>query len=387
MRFMCQKRKKKGSLEMKKFLSLILALCMVMSMAAVVMADTVTVNSHDEAQAALDAATNETVIQLVENVDYGTLIIRPVDGNSNTITGYDYLVYRNEMLRKVENLTIKGATGATVDAIVVESGYIEGSTGYVVDISGLTVDSVEFNDTHTNPPHSYASPLFFDLSYINVDGLTVKNCTLDGGNDHLNFVYFYGSQAGGSTFETAAKNITITGNTVSGIARLCELREAANVTITDNVVDDMAQQAVLLSNNTGAAYSGEIEISGNEITNTGDRALRIANVGADATVVIEDNEIEGGLDGDGEVLKFDSIADGATVTATDLPDDAIVAIKTNDITINGEFSNLKMEDGKIKDGAFETIPEAGSLADGNTVIFIRIFVRFRGGVVFIITGR
>ena len=79
------------------------------------------------AQTALDNAKSGDVIRLVPGVDYGTLLIRPVEGKENTITGCDYLVYRNEMLRKVQNLTIIGASGATVDAIKVVAGYVENS--------------------------------------------------------------------------------------------------------------------------------------------------------------------------------------------------------------------------------------------------------------------
>ena len=61
-------------------------------------------NTTEAAQAALDAAADGAIIKLEPGVNYGTLLIRPVEGQPNTITDCDYLVYRNEMLRKVENL-------------------------------------------------------------------------------------------------------------------------------------------------------------------------------------------------------------------------------------------------------------------------------------------
>ena len=63
------------------------------------------------AQTALDNAKPGDVITLASGVNYGTLLIRPIEGQSNTTTDCDYLVYRNEMRRDVKNLTIIGAPG------------------------------------------------------------------------------------------------------------------------------------------------------------------------------------------------------------------------------------------------------------------------------------
>ena len=259
-----------------------------------------------EAQAALDNATEGTTIKLAPGVDYGTLYLRPVAGSANTITDCDYLIYGTEMLRKVENLTIVGAEGATVDAIVTEAGYVKdsGSTGYVVDIKNLVIDSVNFTDDYENPntAHKYSSPLFFDLTYINVDGLTVKNCSLMGDNDMMNFVYFYGSGApSNSTFVTAAKNITITNNIVDGIARLCELRQAENVTITNNTIKNTALHGVLLPVD-GGTYSGNITITGNTAEGINERFVRADGMG-DAVVVIKDNTLINYMGADANYIK------------------------------------------------------------------------------------
>ncbi len=270
----------------------------------------VIVTTAAEAQDALDNAEKGTTIKLAPNVNYGTLYIRPVTGNSNTITDCDYLVYRNEMLRKVEDITIVGAPGAVVDAFEVVSGHIEGSTGYVVDINNLVIDSVEFNDTYTNAPHSYAAPVFFDLSYINVDGLTVKNCKLIGDNDKMNLVYIYSS--GKVAFDNIAKNITLTGNTVDGIARLCELRQTENVTITDNVINNTALHGMLLTTNEGT-YSGNVTITGNVANGLGDRFVRMANAG-DAVVVIKNNTLNAYMGKDADYIK---VTNGNNVTIED----------------------------------------------------------------------
>jgi len=146
---------------------------------------------------------------------------------------------------------------------------------------------VEFTDKHTNAPHTYAAPIFISLTHTNVDGLTVQNCKLEGDNDKMNFVYFYGKAQ--TTFATAAKNITITGNTVNGIARLCELRGAENVTITNNTIKNTYQHAFLLSKD-GANYSGNVTITGNKAEGINERFVRMAGAG-DANVVINNNVI------------------------------------------------------------------------------------------------
>ena len=276
-------------------------------------ADAITiVKDAAEAQTALDNATAGTIIKLAPGVNYGTLSIRPVAGQANTVTDCDYLVYRNEMLRKVEDLTIVGAPGATIDAIEVVSGHIEGSTGYVVDIKNLVIDSVEFTDDYVNPntAHKYSAPLFFDLSYINIDGLTVKNCTLVGNNESMNFVYLYGSgNPSNSTFVTAAKNVTITENTVDGIARLCELRQTENVTITNNTIKNTALHGMLLTVDKGV-YSGNVTITGNTAYGINERFVRMAGAG-NAAVVIKDNTINNYLGADDDFIK---VTDGTNVT-------------------------------------------------------------------------
>ena len=270
------------------------------------------VNNAAELQAALDNAAAGATIHLQPNVNYGTVYLRPVAGAANTVTDCDYLVYRNEMLRNVENLTIIGAAGAKVEAIKVVAGYVEnsGSTGYVVDINNLVIDGVEFNDTFTNAPHSYAAPIFFDLTYTNVNGLTVKNCKLIGDNDKMNFVYLYGSgNPSNSTFETAAKNITISNNVVDGIARLCELRQTENVTITNNIIKNTYLHGMLLPVD-GGTYSGNVTITGNTAEGIKDRFVRMAGTG-DAVVVIKDNFIANYCGAESDYIK---VTDGTNVT-------------------------------------------------------------------------
>ncbi len=271
-----------------------------------------TVSDATEAQAALDAAISGTIIQLEPSVNYGVLEIRAIKDNANTTSDNDFSVYKYDLLRNVENLTIKGAPGAKVDAIKVTTGYmgqiIDGKTTcYFADIKNLVIDGVEFTDKHTSDSHSFAAPIFISLTHANVDGLTVKNCNLQGNNDKLNFVYFYGKQQ--YDFATAAKNITITGNTVDGIARLCELRGAENVTITNNIISNTYLHAILLAKD-GVNYSGNVTITDNEADGIGERFVRMAGAG-DATVVIRDNVITNYKGADSDYIKVTDFTSGS----------------------------------------------------------------------------
>ena len=327
------------------------------------------VQNVNAAQSAIDNAIANTTIYLEPGVDYGTLLIRPVAGAANTITDCDYLVYRNEMLRKVENLTIIGAPGATVDAIKVVAGYIEGSTGYVVDIENLVIDSVEFTDKHTNAPHSYAAPIFIDLTYTNVDGLTVKNCKLEGNNDKMNFVYVYGSgNPSNSTFATAAKNIVLENNYVDGIARLCELRQTENVTITNNTIKNTALHAMLLPVDNGT-YSGNVTITDNYAEGINERFVRMAGAG-DAVVVIKDNYIANYLGEDADYIK---VTDGTNVTIENNTVAAVVEDTENLAeSIEDGFTSINLAAGEYNipstlDNSHDSLTIVGAGIDNTTV--------------------
>ena len=323
-----------------------------------------------ELQKAVDEAVANTTIRLEPGVNYGTILIRPVEGAANTISGCDYLIYRNEMLRNVENLTIVGAKDATVEAFKVVAGYIEGSTAYVVDIKNLVIDGVEFTDKFSNPPYTYAAPIFINTSYTNLDGLTVKNCKLIGNNPKMNFVYFYGSgNPSNSTFETAAKNVTITNNTVEGIARLCELRQTENVTITNNTIKNTALHAILLPVDNGT-YSGNVTITNNTAESINERFVRMAGAG-NAVVVIKDNVIVNYQGTDADYIK---VTDGTNVTdennisitgPTDTYDNFLKALSDDTWYVDNQ-TELIIED--VADyAAFTEIANSGNDFAGKTI--------------------
>ena len=268
-------------------------------------ADAITiVTTAAEAQAALDNATAGTIIKLAPG-NYGTLVVRPVEGQAHTESG-DWYTYRTELARTIENVTILGAVGAKVDGITFDVGYKGGSddTFHYVNIKNLVIDGVEFTNNTPSTNMSETAPIFVNVQNTNIDGLTVKNCKLIGAGANTELIYLY-DEAANHTFETASKNVTISGNTVDGVKRLCNLYGTENVTITGNTVKNTVEHGVLLS---GGPYSGNVVISNNTFDSVGSigdvNVVRMA--GADnANVTISNNTATNYLGGRDAFAKVD----------------------------------------------------------------------------------
>ena len=264
--------------------------------------ESVGVGSAEAAQAALDNATSGTTIELQPGVNYSTLEFRANPGHSNTTEVNIADAWRYNYVRTIENVKIIGAQGAKVDGIVFKTGAQPGDCNNTAVISNLTIDGVEFTDAFTASAAGYNAPIMITTSNATVDGLTVKNCKLIGDNNKLNLVYLYGADG--------SKNVTISGNTVYGIARLCELRGTENVTITNNTIKNTYEHAMLLA---GSNYSGSVTITGNTAEEIHDRFVRMAGAG-NANVTIKDNTIINYRGEDTDYIKVTDVTDGNNVT-------------------------------------------------------------------------
>ena len=271
------------------------------------------VETPEQAQEVFNNAASGTTIQLMPGVNYGTLTIdaqvgvneagKPTANNENTAL-VDYFTTKyptGEYTRTFNDITIIGAPGAIIEGIQFVTGTFKvtnpatgkqsGTMYKFVEINNLVIDGVEFSDTSTlGAGTSFTSPLFFDLQSVKVNGLTVKNCTLEGNKDNMNFVYAYGNAAKDCTFGVTLNDVVIENNTVSGIARLCELRECNNLTVSGNTAKNLTKDVALLSNNSGKAYSGTLTFDGNNADTFGGFFARIG-VGGDANVVVTNNTI------------------------------------------------------------------------------------------------
>ena len=288
-----------------------------------------------EAQAALDNAVAGDIIKLAPGVNYGKLAFRANPGNSNTTLEDVADAWKYNYNRTIENITIIGAEGAKVDAIVFETGAQPGDCNNRATVKNLVVDGVEFTAALAASSAGYNAPIFITTSNATVDGLTVKNCKLIGDNSKLNLVYLYGADG--------AKNITLSGNTVDGVARLCELRGTENVTITNNTIKNTYEHGMLLA---GGNYSGNVTITGNTASGINDRFVRMAGAG-DAVVVIKDNNIVNYMGEDADYIK---VTDGNNVTIENnnliygfsVANDVELAAAINAIQTNGVFQNKEV---------------------------------------------
>ena len=272
------------------------------------------------AQAALDNAVAGTTIQLQPGVNYGTLYLRPYAGGAAT-KDVDWIGnnYGWETYTCFENLTIIGASGATVDAIEIEGGtyyhtaHSQSATYPVmlslVELKNVVIDGVTFTGNGGYDPQGYGNAINL-TGNIKVDGLTLKNCVLEneGNNARLLYKtegttrihsYTYGGET--LTFTPSLKDITVTGCTLDGGYMGLELRETENVTITNNIFN-VADRNILLPVNTGCSYTGTVTITGNVSNNAKERFVRADGMG-NAVVIITGNTLNNYQSADADYIK------------------------------------------------------------------------------------
>ena len=277
-------------------------------------------------QTALDNAVAGTTIQLEPGVNYGTLYLRP-SANVDVTKEVDWVGnnYRYETYSLFENLTIKGAEGATVDAIKIEGGTYYNSEHSqadkypimlsLIELKNVVIDGVTFTGKGGYDPQGHGNAINLSGNNIKVDGLTIQNCTLNNPENNARLIYktestttehkyTYDDQTKALqeyTFTPSLKNITVTGTTFNGGYIGLELRETENVTITNNVFN-VADRNILLPVNTDCTYSGKITITGNVSNNAKERFVRADGTG-DAVVVIKDNILDNYQGADADYIK------------------------------------------------------------------------------------
>ena len=287
------------------------------------------VESQNAAQAALDNAVPGTIIKLEPGVNYGTLYLRPVKDAAPT-KEVDWIGnnYHFETYSLFENLTIVGADGATVDAIVIEGGTYYNTAHSqdeiypvmlsLVELKNVVIDGVTFTGNGGYDPQGYGNAINLSGGNIKVDGLTLKNCVLNNPENTARLLYktesttnvhTYTYEGETFTFSPSMKDITVTGCTFNGGYMGLELRETTNLTITNNTFN-VADRNILLPVNTGCTYSGTITITGNVSNNAKERFVRADGTG-DAAVVITNNTLNNYQGADADYIK---VTNGNNVT-------------------------------------------------------------------------
>lgn len=302
------------------------------------------IDTAAEAQAALDNCAPNTTIQLSEGVDYGVLYLRPINGSPATKTvdwqGNDY---RWETYTCFENLTIKGAKGATIGAIVIEGGtyyntaHSQSSTHPImlslIELKNVTIKNVTFTGKGGYDPQGYGNVINLSGTNIKVEGLTVDNCVLENADDNARMiyktenttqehVYTYGGQT--YKFYPTLKDITLTGCTFNGGYMAVELRETENVTITGNTFNGLSSRNILLPTNSGCTYSGTVTITGNTSDGAVERFVRADQIG-NAKLIITGNTIKNYKSSDADYIKVT----GATGETT-IEDNTLVSVASTE---------------------------------------------------------
>ena len=282
---------------------------------------------QDDAQYWLDYAEDGFILYLLPDVDYGTLYIRTtIDHRAVNVD--NWADGNNMYFRSISGLTILGADGAMLDAIVIEAGtYTTGgaqhSASYInpnhksfIALEDLTISNLTFSGETT--------PLRLE-GQLAIDGLTVDGCSMDTHND-IHFLVMAG-ESGAEYFDLIAnealmtvsyKNITVINCTISGVETAIELCGTENVTVSGNTFADVGAYVILMNGNT--AYTGTVTVTDNAVDGCGNRFLLADNVTAD--LVVTGNTVANYIGTNTDIVNVTNMTGNATVADNDWGDEA-----------------------------------------------------------------
>ncbi len=352
-------------MKLKRIMAMVLCVAMVLSTMSfsVFAEEAITVSSTAEFQAALDAATDGTTIQLLSDTTYDVVYVgRPTKSNETTMycethsfttnNAEEFATHLAESgyhttpryTTNLKNVTIIGAEGATVAGVVATSGHSYGDVyDYVIDkdydsgsayYSTLNIEALKFSNVN------FVGKVDINTSDADsvYDGVTFDNCTFTtGGTASSNgaAIRYYNEANNGNL-----KNITVDGCIFNNCYQGVYVHHVNGVTITDSEFTTTGHNAIALQSHDGAVNFGNVEISKNTFTNIGDRVIRFNEVGAGTDINITENTATNSGNADGEFMKATSIEDGATITRTDNTwngyEDSVLADENGTLSVPAE---------------------------------------------------
>lgn len=340
---------------MKKYLSLILALVMALSLTTVAWASAQS-DLNDAATAGGGTVTlTADCDQLALNSNIGTRT-----GGTGS-SGNPYLVSQT-----IDTLTITGSN-VKVAGFTVETGfrtiYPTPDPAYYItqsyDIGTLTFGNVTFTDTVA----------IFNEGDLDIDSLVFENVTFDmSGKTQAAAAHIISTDGGIENVTFVDCKFLNCSGIQKPIAIDCRSTDDINITITGCEFDGAAANAIQISGTNGV-FTGDIVISDNDISDTADRAIRISDVGAGATLTVVDNKVDKCNVGEGEAMKTTSIDSSVTTKFwnNDWDDGAVVSGDTNAAMLQDIGTDVTVDaNGLITGGTFTTAPPAAWLAGGYT---------------------
>jgi len=263
----------------------------------------------------------------------------------HTLGDLTHVHFYNNGDKTPKGLTIKGENGAVLDALYFNTNAFP---------ENLTVENITFDGTGIS---GYGGGI---SSHNSVSGLTVNNCNF------INGAYL-------SIANEMATDVTV---------QNCKFEDVAEKTTSVYIqkVDGLKVIGCTISDGYNAIQlssevKGTVQIEGNTISNTNDRAFRFGTVSG--TVSIKDNIISNAADEAEEVLKATAITGGTIAFSGNTYDgtDWIPSTLTN-----GSNVVVKIAVAKINQTSYATLQAAIDAAQANDVVTLLDDITLTEGV-------
>ncbi len=268
----------------------------------------------ETAQAALDAADFGETLYLTPG-NYGTLYLDQAKETS--------IVRGREYFRTLENVSIVGQDGVTVDGIQFKTGHIYGEGTNPVNGQPLNNTANSYYSTlniknFTIEKVALTKSIYIGAdssSFLNLDGLTVRDCSYTGTdytyNDKTNKLLHI---AGGENY---MRNILVESCTVNTAFQGIYTYGNRDITVRGCTFDKLGHNAVAIQD--GSSYNGgTIVIEGNTISNVFDRVFRVGNFKEGSIRFVKNSITASGDTSDtiNPIYKAESVAADAVVSFT-----------------------------------------------------------------------